>query len=86
MVNPKTWRDLGEKGQSEFQSLFNQFQSVLRANGIHDGYDFGTNWAVVEIDGMFVISNGEFALPHVESTRKDVIDALYNDACANLNR
>ena len=85
MVNPKTWQALGDEGRSEFQSLFNRFQSVLRANGIHDGYEFGTDWSVVEIDGKFVISNGEFALPHIESRRRDVIEALYHDACYNLN-
>lgn len=86
MVNPETWTRLGADGQREFNSLFRQFQNSLRSNGVHDGYDLGTDWQVVETDGKFVISNGNTTLAGVVSPRRDVIEALYLDGCGNLNR
>ena len=86
MVNPETWNQLGSDGQRQFQALFRQFQRSLRANGIHDGYDLGTDWQVVESDGSYVISNGKAILAGITSKRRDVIDALYTDGVGNLNR
>jgi hypothetical protein len=86
MVNPDTWTRLRPDGQAEFQSLFRQFQQSLRAHGVHDGWDLGTDWSVVESDGVFVISNGDAELDGVSSSRKDVIEALFSDGVANLNR
>jgi len=86
MVNTETWNQLGEDGQREFSALFRQFQNSLRANGIHDGYDLGTDWQVIETDGKYMISNGDTVLSGIVSNRRDVIYALYNDGVGNLNR
>ncbi|MDG1873905.1 MAG: hypothetical protein P8J27_08335 [Mariniblastus sp.] len=86
MVNPDTWSQLGDDGRREFNSLFRRFQNSLRSHGIHDGYDLGTEWCVTEMEGSFVISNGNVILDGIASRRRDVIDALYADGVSNLNR
>ncbi|MCP4464831.1 MAG: hypothetical protein GY819_18720 [Planctomycetaceae bacterium] len=86
MVNPDTWSQLGDDGQREFNSLLRRFQNSLRSHGVRDGYDLGTDWRVTEMDGSFVISNGDVILEGIASSRRDVIDALYADGVVNLNR
>jgi hypothetical protein len=86
MVNPTQWAQLGKEGQKEFRALFTRFQSALRENGVHDRCDLGMDWRVIESDGEYVISNGDATLQGVTFVRKDVIQALFDDGCANLNR
>ena len=86
VVDTGTWNALDNDAKSEFHSLFDRFQSALRESGINDGYDLGMDWAVVEVDGEFKISNGKVHLDGVSSKRKKVIDALYTDGVQNLNR
>ena len=86
MVNPAEWNRPGSDGRTEFEPLFEQFFDSLRANGVYDLYYLGTEWWGTESNGRLVISNGKTELEGVSSTRRDVIEALYNDACANLNR
>ena len=86
MVNVETWNKLGADGQQEFRSLFDLFRARLREHGIHDGYDLDMEWRVVELDGQYAISDGSAVLEGVSSPRRDVVQALYDDGCANLNR
>ena len=86
MVDTGTWNALDDDAKSEFRSLFDRFQTALRENEIYDGCDLGMDWAVVEADGEFKISNGTVHLEGVSSKRKKVIDALYTDGVQNLNR
>ena len=85
-MNPDTAKKLGQKGVDEYWRLQQHLMTQLGTHSLTDGWDFYTRCTVEKQDRQFSIWCDGAPIDGIASTRRDVIRALFDNACAQLGR
>jgi hypothetical protein len=88
MVDIGTWSRLSVEEQSEFRALSSRFIKAVLATGTRDGFEFGDQYSIYEVDGFYYFATEINAEPlgGIKTKSKRVIDALFTDAVQNHGR
>ena len=86
-MNPNTLATLGESGAEEALKLRVSLIAALRDARITSGDQFSEEWTVGRLsNGAYTLVNASQQSLPVSSPRRKVIEAIYEDACANFGR
>ena len=85
-MNVETAKKLGEAGVREYWALQQHLMTELDNHQLTDGYNFYTRCKVSECDGEYLICCEGTPIDGIRSSRRDVIQALFDSASSQLGK